>query len=166
MNPIFKRSSVRQFTEEPVSIEAIEQLMRAAMAAPSAGNQQPWEFFIVRDETTRMALSTCSPYAVPVKHAPCVVVVCTRTSDLRFPQDAPYDMSAATENILLEATALDLGACWLGIAPERDRMTAVQVALGMPKTLEPFALVVVGHPVSEPEPKGPSRYDETRVHWV
>lgn len=166
MNPIFKRSSVRQFTEEPVSIEAIEQLMRAAMAAPSAGNQQPWEFFIVRDETTRMALSTCSPYAAPVKHAPCVVVVCTRTSDLRFPQDAPYDMSAATENLLLEATALDLGACWLGIAPERDRMTAVQVALGMPKTLEPFALVVVGHPASEPEPKGPSRYDETRVHWV
>lgn len=166
MNPIFKRCSVRQFSDESIAIESIEQLLRAAMAAPSAGNQQPWEFFIVRDETTRLALAACSPFAGPAKEAPCVIVACTRTHDLRFPQDAPLDMSAAVQNMLLQAAELGLGACWLGIAPERDRMAAVHVALGKPKGVEPFALVATGHPSRPPEPKGAHRYDETRVHWV
>ena len=84
MNAIFKRSSVRQFTDEPVAIDDIERLMRAAMAAPSAGNQQPWEFYIARDETTRMALAATSPSAAPAKLAPCVIAACTRTDGLRF----------------------------------------------------------------------------------
>lgn len=166
MNAIYQRCSVRQFTEESVSIGDIEKLMRAAMAAPSAVNQQPWEFFIARDETTRMALAATSPYGAPAKKAPCVIVACARTEGLRAPQDAPLDMSAAVENILIEAAELGLGAVWLGIAPERERMEAVAVALGSPKGLEPFALIAVGHPEHKPEPKGPSRYDETRVHWI
>ena len=166
MNAIFKRCSVRQFTDEPVSIDDIERLMRAAMAAPSAGNQQPWEFYIARDETTRLALAAASPYAAPAKLAPCVIVACARTEGLRFPPCSPLDMSAAVENILLEAANIGLGAVWLGIAPESDRMAAVEVALGSPKGVEPFALVAVGHAANHPEPKGPTRYDETRVHWI
>ena len=166
MNAIFKRSSVRQFTDEPVAIDDIERLMRAAMAAPSAGNQQPWEFYIARDETTRMALAATSPYAAPAKLAPCVIVACARTGGLRFAPCTPLDMSAAVENILLEAANIGLGAVWLGIAPDPDRMAAVAVALGSPRGVEPFALVAVGHPAHRPEPKGPSRYDETRVHWI
>lgn len=166
MNAIFKRSSVRQFTNEPVGIGDIEKLMRAAMAAPSAANQQPWEFYIARDETTRLALAASSPYATAAKLAPCVIVACQRTEGLRVPQDASYDMSAAIENILIEAANLDLGAVWLGIAPEKARMAAVAVALGSPHGVEPFALIAVGHPERKPEPKGPSRYDETRVHWI
>ena len=129
MNAIFKRSSVRQFTDEPVAIDDIERLMRAAMAAPSAGNQQPWEFYIARDETTRMALAATSPYAAPAKLAPCVIVACARTGGLRFAPCTPLDMSAAVENILLEAANIGLGAVWLGIAPDPDRMAAVAVAL-------------------------------------
>lgn len=166
MNAIFKRCSVRQFTDEPVSIDDIERLMRAAMAAPSAGNQQPWEFFIARDETTRMALAATTPYAAPAKLAPCVIVVCTRTEGLRFPRCTPLDMSAAVENTLLEAANIGLGAVWLGIAPEPDRIAAVKVALGGPREVEPFALVAVGHALNHPEPKGSTRYDETRVHWI
>lgn len=166
MNAIFKRCSVRQFTEEPVSIDDIERLMRAAMAAPSAGNQQPWEFYIARDETTRMALAASSPYAGPAKHAPCVIVACARTEGLRFAPCVPLDMSAAVENLLLEAANIGLGAVWLGIAPERDRMAAAAVALGSPRDTEPFALIAVGHPDHRPDPKGPTRYDETRVHWI
>ena len=153
MNAIFKRSSVRQFTDEPVSIDDIERLMRAAMAAPSAGNQQPWEFYIARDETTRMALAASSPFAGPAKKAPCVIVVCRRDEEgLRFPPCAPFDLSAAVENILLEAANIGLGAVW------------AYVVLGW--GVEPFALVAVGHPQHRPEPKGATRYDETRVHWI
>ena len=166
MNAISQRSSVRQFTDEHVSIDDLEQLMRAAMAAPSAGNQQPWEFFVARDETTRMALAACSPYAAAAKHAPCVIVACQRTEGLRFPSCAPLDMSAAVENILIEAADLGLGACWMALAPEGDRVAAASVALGSPKDVEPFALIAVGHPEHKPEAKGPSRYDETRVHWI
>ena len=166
MNAIYLRSSVRQYTDEPVDIRDIEKLMRAAMAAPSAVNQQPWEFYIARDETTRLALAASNPYGTPAKLAPCVIVACQRTEGLRAPQDAPYDMSASVENILIEAANLGLGAVWLGIAPEKDRMAAVDVALGSPRGVTPFALIAVGHPEHKPEPKGPTRYDETRVHWI
>ena len=166
MNAIYLRSSVRQYTDEPVDIRDIEKLMRAAMAAPSAVNQQPWEFYIARDETTRLALAASSPYGTPAKLAPCVIVACQRTEGLRAPQDASYDMSASVENILIEAANLGLGAVWLGIAPEKDRMAAVDVALGSPGGVTPFALIAVGHPEHKPEPKGPTRYDETRVHWI
>ena len=132
MNAIYLRSSVRQYTDEPVDIRDIEKLMRAAMAAPSAVNQQPWEFYIARDETTRLALAASSPYGTPAKLAPCVIVACQRTEGLRAPKDASYDMSASVENILIEAANLGLGAVWLGIAPEKDRMAAVDVALGSP----------------------------------
>ena len=156
MNAIYLRSSVRQYTDEPVDIRDIEKLMRAAMAAPSAA----------RDETTRLALAASSPYGTPAKLAPCVIVACQRTEGLRAPQDASYDMSASVENILIEAANLGLGAVWLGIAPEKDRMAAVDVALGSPRGVTPFALIAVGHPEHKPEPKGPTRYDETRVHWI
>ena len=124
------------------------------------------EFFIARDETTRMALAATTPYAAPAKLAPCVIAVCTRTEGLRFPRCTPLDMSAAVENILLEAANIGLGAVWLGIAPEPDRIAAVKVALGGPREVEPFALVAVGHALNHPEPKGSTRYDETRVHWI
>ena len=159
MNAIYLRSSVRQYTDEPVDIRDIEKLMRAAMAAPSAVNQQPWEFYIARDETTRLALAASSPYGTPAKLAPGVIVACQRTEGLRAPQDASYDMSASVENILIEAANLGLGAVWLGIAPEKDRMAAVDVALGSPGGVTPFALIAVGHPEH-------TRYDETRVHWI
>ena len=87
MNAIYLRSSVRQYTDEPVDIRDIEKLMRAAMAAPSAVNQQPWEFYIARDETTRLALAASSPYGTPAKLAPCVIVARQRTEGLRAPQD-------------------------------------------------------------------------------
>ena len=122
MNAIYLRSSVRQYTDEPVDIRDIEKLMRAAMAAPSAVNQQPWEFYIARDETTRLALAASSPYGTPAKLAPCVIVARQRTEGLRAPQDASYDMSASVENILIEAANLGLSAVWLGIAPEKQTM--------------------------------------------
>ena len=164
-NAIFGRASVRSYGDEPVTDEQVERLLRAAMAAPSAGNQQPWCFYAVRDAALRAQLAAASPYAKAAALAPVVVVACSRPATARFPQNVPQDMGAAVENLLLTAVDEGLGAVWLGIAPEPDRMAGVARALALPADLEPFALVAVGHPAGEPQPKGAARYDVSRVQW-
>lgn len=109
MNAIFHRTSVRQFQNKPVEEEKIEQILRAAMAAPSAGNQQPWEFYVITNPKTIQTLSQCSVYAGCAANAPVVLVPCLRTEGLIFPQMGEIDMAIATENILLEITELGLG---------------------------------------------------------
>ena len=162
---IYGRASVRAFTDEPPADDRIERLLRAAMAAPSAGNQQPWAFVVVRDAGLRARLAAASPYAGPAEKAPVVVVVCTRPAEARFPGNAPQDAAAATENLLLAAVDEGLGAVWLGIAPEEDRMAAVAAALDLPADTQPFALVAVGFPAAAPAPRGAERFDPERVQW-
>ena len=166
MNAIDERASVRQYTDEPVTDEEVRAILRAAMAAPSAGNQQPWEFYVVRDAQKREALAACSPYAKPCGRAPLVLAFCQRGDDkLRWPFMAVQDMSACVENALIEIADLGLGAVWMGIAPLEDRMQATREVLGVPEGLETFALVAVGHPAEPVEAKGPGRYEEVRIHW-
>ncbi len=165
-DPIFSRTSIRKFTDEPISDEQIEQLMKAGMAAPSAGNQQPWEFFLTRDADVKQRLSECSPYAKPAANADVALVVCQRSGDLRFAECATQDMSACVENILLEADALGLGAVWLGIYPVSERMEAVANLIECGSNLTPFALVAIGHPAESFEPRSANRFDMSRVHWI
>lgn len=166
-DPIFTRTSIRKFTDEPVSDADIEQLMRAAMAAPSAGNQQSWEFVLTRDAALKGALAECSPYAKPAAGADVVIVPCMRTSgEARFPEYAPVDLSICCENILIEAAVLGLGAVWLGIYPEQERMDAVAERIAIPAGCEPFALIAVGHPAEEVPPRSAKRFDPERIHWV
>lgn len=164
MNAIEQRASVRQYTDEPVTDEEVRAILRAAMAAPSAGNQQPWEFYVVRDAGRREALAACSPYAKPCLRAPLVLAFCQR-KDVRWPSMVAQDMGACVENALLEVTELGLGAVWMGIYPEEDRVRATGEALALPDGLETFALVAVGHPDKPVVAQGPSRYDEGRIHW-
>lgn len=103
MNEIFARRSIRKFLPTMVEDEKIEQLLRAAMAAPSAGNQQPWEFYVVRDKRVIQDLSQCSPYAGCANGAALAIVVCSRDEHMRFPAFTTLDLSAAVENILIEA---------------------------------------------------------------
>ncbi len=117
---IFKRASVRRFTDDPMTDDEVRALLRAGMAAPSGGNQQPWEFYVVRDRATLQLLSEASPYAKPAAGAACAIVPCMRTEGLRFPEIAVQDMGACVENILLEAVDLGFGAVWMGIAPSRS----------------------------------------------
>ncbi|MCD8020679.1 MAG: nitroreductase family protein [Clostridiales bacterium] len=163
MNSIFHRTSIRAYTDQPVEDTKITKLLQAAMAAPSAGNQQPWEFYVVKDSTMKAQLSACSPYAGCAANAPVVIVPCYRKEAI-FPENVSMDLSAATENILLAADAQDLGAVWLGIAPLEDRMSKVRKVLNLPTGLEAFALIPVGYPVKV----GPQqdRYDESRVHYM
>lgn len=164
MNAINERASVRQYTSDPVSDDQVRDILRAAMAAPSAGNQQPWEVWVVRDESKRAELAASSPYAKPCLGAPLVLVFCQR-SEVKFPFMVEQDMGACVENALLRITELGLGAVWMGIYPLDDRVAAVRDALAIPSGLDPFALVSVGYPAGTVTAKGPERYDESRVHW-
>lgn len=163
MNAIFRRVSVRKFQDRPVTEEQVERLLRAAMAAPSATNQQPWEFYVVRDRGLLERLAGCHAYSMCAKNAALAVVPCFR-KDTAHPEYAQIDLSAATENLLLEAVELGLGAVWLGIAPIRERMDAVRDILGLPEHLEAFAVVPVGYP--EREKPRQDRYDPARVHLL
>ena len=164
MNEIFKRVSIRKYEDKPVEQEKVEKVLRAAMAAPSAGNQQPWEFYVVTDKEKITALSKCSPYAGCAAGAPVVLVPCYRTEGLMFPDIAQIDLSIATENVLLEITALGLGGVWLAVTPVEDRVEKVAEVLETPSNLIPFAMVPFGYP-AEARPQE-DRYDVSRVHYV
>lgn len=163
---IFTRVSIRDFTDEPVSDEQVERLMKAAMAAPSAGNQQPWEFVLTRDQKVKDALAECSPYAHPVAKGDIAIILCISGGEKRFEGCVPLDMSACAENILIEAQTLGLGAVWMGVYPEQDRIDAVAKVIGTDDGCTPFALIAVGHPKEMLEPRSAKRLDMSRVHWV
>jgi nitroreductase len=162
MSAIFKRTSVRKFENKEVEGSKIDLLLKAAMAAPSAANQQPWEFFVVKKKDTLSALAKCSPYGGCIADAAIAIVPVYRKETM-LPEFAEIDLSIATENILLEATELDLGAVWIGIAPLKDRMDNVCKALNIPDHLVPFAIVPIGYPAGEA--KQQNRFDAERVHF-
>jgi len=164
MNEIFKRVSIRKYEDRPVEQEKVEKILRAAMAAPSAGNQQPWEFYVVTDKEKIKSLSECSPYAGCAAGAPVVLVPCYCTEGLMFPGLAQIDLAIASENALLEITAHDLGGVWLAVTPEQERVDKVAKVLGTPDSLVPFALIPFGYP-AEGRPQQ-DRYDESRIHYV
>ena len=162
MNTIFKRTSIRSYLPKPVEPEKIQWLLKAAMAAPSAGNQQPWEYYVVENPATLQKLSECSPYASCLKNAPLAIVACSRKNIL-MPDYADIDMSASVENLLLEAVELGLGAVWLGIAPLKDRMDQVAKILNVPESLNVFAIISCGYPAEEKQQE--NRFDENRIHY-
>ena len=163
MDTIFTRTSIRQFEERAVEQEKIDRLLKAAFAAPSAGNQQPWEFYIVTNKDKLSALAKTSPYATPAQNAPAALVICSR-KELLMPEYADIDCAIATENVLLELEALELGGVMLGISPHEDRMEAVRKVLELPETLVAFTIIPFGYPKKKQPQK--DRYDESRVHYV
>lgn len=163
MDTIFHRTSIRKYVDQKVEEDKIIEILRAAMAAPSAGNQQPWEFYVVKGKDKLQQLAGTSPYAKCTANASIAFVICYR-KDCNMPEYAQIDASAATENMLLKVDELGLGAVWLGIAPLQDRMNAVRKVLDIPEQLEVFAIVPCGYPGEEK--KQQNRYEENRVHYV
>lgn len=163
MTGIFHRVSIRKYQSKEVEQEKIEMMLRAAMAAPSAGNQQPWEYYVVRDRQKLERLAASSPYAGHAKEAPLAFVACYR-KHCRMPEYAQIDLSASVENLLLEADALGLGAVWLGIAPLEERMERVAEILELPESLAAFAIISCGYPAEERAQQ--NRYETDRVHYL
>lgn len=157
---IFSRRSIRKYTPDPVSEEDIKTLLEAAMAAPSASNRKPWHLVVVTERETLDKLADSHRYGKMLHDAPLCVAVCgdTSTSERFWVQDC----SAAAENLLLAATALGLGAVWLGVHPSEERVSDVREILGIPEGVTPLNLVSIGHPAEEKEPR--TQYDEDRVH--
>ena len=162
MKEIFERVSIRRYTDQPVEEEKILAILRAAMAAPSAGNQQPWEFFVIRDRAMLEALSQVTPYSGCTKRAP-VAIVSAYREKLWAPSYAQIDMSIAMENLWLACGEQGLGGVWLGIAPVEDRMKAVEEIVGIPEGLRAFAIFPLGYPAESR--KQQDRFDESRIHY-
>lgn len=156
LNNILTRTSVRSYTKQPIEKEKVEQLLRAAMAAPTAANKQPWTFVVVDDRATLDSLAANLPHAQMALKATLGIVVCGDMNKTLEGEGREYwtqDVSAATENLLLAAHAMGLGAVWTGIYPISDRVAAVQKLLGLPENIIPHNLTIVGYPDAPNTPK-------------
>ena len=160
---ILSRTSVREYQDIPVEAEKVQRLLQAAMAAPSARNQQPWEFAVITDPQMREALGSVTPYTKPALSAPLLIVPLSRTQGLTAPDFWQQDMAAATENLLVEAVALGLGTVWMGIAPNEDRMEAVAEIIGLPEGIRPFCIIAAGYPKGPVTPK--DKFQQSRIHY-
>lgn len=143
-----ERTSIRHYTREDVGEDMIRQLLEAAISAPSAGNLQPWHFYVVRNGILKAKLSECANQS-HIKSAPVAIVVCAEParSAARYAERgaeiyALQDTAAATENILLCATMLGLGACWCGAFDE----DMVSYVMSLPAGRRPVAIISLGHP--------------------
>lgn len=162
LKAIFTRRSVRQYTNEPVSDQAIETILRAAMQSPSAVNLQPWHFVVIDDHMLLDRIPNFHPYSSFLREAPAAIVVC---GDLeRDSLDASYwvqGCSAATQNLLLAAHAIGLGAVWLGVYPRKERIEGLRLLLQLPDNLVPLNIVSLGHPAESPAQS--DRFDPSHV---
>ena len=167
MEVIFHRSSVRAYTDEPVSEEDVTAILKAGMAAPSALNYQPWSFVVVRDRETMQRIGEKVGRPGLVGKAPLLIVVCGKTTWERGGETIPnpfwqQDCSAVTQNILLAVDYFGLGAVWNGCYPGEDRAALVKSVLGLPEDVEALSVIIVGHPDGEPAPK--DKWDPERIH--
>ena len=153
---IMTRTSIRSFTDRQVSADTIEMLLRAGMAAPTAVNKQPWHFVVINDRAVMDELGGNGRQSQMWKESPLAIVVCgDMDKALEGPAQAFWvqDCSAATENILLAAHALGLGAVWTGCYPMEERMANVSQVLNLPETVIPLCVIVMGYPNENPDPK-------------
>ena len=160
---IFNRRSIREYDERVVEDEKVKSLLKAGEVAPSACNQRPWEFYVVTKKTILEELARCSPFAKCVRKAPLAIVPCYKNTNMRASECVEYDLCAAVENILLEATFLGLGAVWLGIAPIELRMERVRNVLAIPQYLNAFAIISIGYPKKIVHRH--DSFDETIIHY-
>jgi len=160
IEPILARRSIRKYTGEPVSEDAIRAMLEAGMAAPSGRNLKPWHFVVVTDRAKLDRLGDAKKSWGMLAEAPLAIAVCgdPRISEKYWDQDAV----AALENILLAASMMGLGAVWLGCHPNPDRLEVVRDTLGVPEPVVPIALLSVGHPAEKKEPR--TQFDAERVH--
>lgn len=164
MEMIYKRRSIRRYTDQKVEKEKLELLLKAAMAAPSASNNQPWEFVVVMDEETMRQLREGLEYGN--YNAPCAIIVCGNPEVGKAPRSERFwvqDCSAATENILIVAAGLGLGTVWIAGYPKEKQVATLRSILGLPEYVTPLCTIYVGYPAEEKEPR--TQYDPVRVHW-
>jgi len=162
LQAMLTRRSIRRYTDDPVPPDQVDRLLAAAMAAPSAGNQQPWHFVVIRERALLDAIPKFHPHSGMLREAPLALLVCGDLSLEKYEGYWIQDCSAATENLLLAAHAEGLGAVWLGLHPRPERVQGMRELLGLPESVIPLALIALGHPAEAKDPA--SRFDPSRVH--
>lgn len=156
LDNIATRTSIRDYEARPVEKEKVEKMLRAAMAAPTAMNKQPWHFVVVGQRSVLDSLAGANPYSKMLLKAPLAIVVCGDMDKVIEGGGRDFwiqDASAATENLLLAAHAMGLGAVWTGAYPSEERSKAISATLSLPDNLVPLNMIVIGYPAEHPQPK-------------
>jgi len=151
MEAIFARRSIRKYLPDPVEEGTVTQLLRAAMSAPTATGQA-YDFIVARDRSVLSRIRSFHPHAEMLAQAPLGIVVCGAPEREALPGRWIMDCSAAAENILLAAHAMNFGACWVGIYPVQERMEGVRELFGIPSRVVPLCVVAVGRPGEKKSP--------------
>jgi nitroreductase len=163
LESILSRRSIRKFKNTPVCEKDIEDILKAAMAAPSAGNSQCWEFIIINNRIILDEIPKIHPHAQMILESPIAILVCADVSREKYPERWLLDCSAATQNILLAVHEKGLGAVWVGIHPDKERIKGITKLFNLPDNIKPFSLIPIGYPN---ETKPPSnRFDKNKIHY-
>lgn len=163
MKNILTRRSIRKFTEQSITDEQLQELLRAAMSAPTGRNARPWHFIVVRKREILDGMRACAANTAVLAGAPAAIVVCGDLEKELVPGLWVQDCSAATENLLLAAHASGLGGVWLSIYPNDEKITKLRAYLGLPEHVIPLAVVAVGYPAEEKP--ATDRYDPQCIHY-
>ena len=162
LEAIHTRRSIRDYQDKPVSAELVEEIIGAAMMAPSAGNVRPWQFIVLDDPEVLARIPAIHPHGAMAEKAPVSIMVCGDLSLEKYPGNWIADCSAATQNLLLAAHARGLGAVWTGLYPEQDRIEGFRALLGLPEQVVPLVLVPMGYPIN---PGGrQDRFEPAKIH--
>lgn len=163
MDAILTRRSIRKYTKEPVPTNIIKELLEAAMCAPSADNEQPWQFIVINDRRILDEIPNVHPYSNMLRQASVAILVCGDKTLSKGKDFWVQDCAAATENILIDVQEKSLGAVWLGIYPNEEVVKSIQKLLELPSNIIPFSLIPVGYPDEKKAQE--NRYNVSRVHY-
>lgn len=166
LESIMTRTSIRRYTDQPVEKETVEKLLRAGMAAPTAVNRQPWHFVAITSREKLDELAGTARNGGMLRQAPLAIVVCGDMDKAMTGKGQAFwiqDCSAATENILLAAHALGLGAVWTGVYPMDERVAEVSKVLSLPQNIVPLCTIIIGYPAEQPKPK--DKWKPENVTW-
>ena len=160
------RRSIRSYSNKEVKDEHITEILKAAMQAPSARCQMPWEFLVCKDKQKLIKCAEEFPNSKMAKEASFIIVFMTNKSNLKTPQMYPQDLSSAVTLSLIKARELNIGSCWCGVYPHEDRINTVRRVFNVyEEYLEPFAVITFGYPNSDEEFKYIDRFDAKKVHY-
>ncbi|HNX23687.1 MAG TPA: nitroreductase family protein [Spirochaetota bacterium] len=162
MKSIYARRSIRKYTDRDVEDSVIREIIKAGMNAPSAGNEQPWHFIIIRDRDTLIKINRVHPYSQMLLHVKTAVLICGDLSLEKHEGFWSQDCAAAVQNMLLMINYKGLGSVWLGVYPLKDRVDGIKKIFNLPENIIPFAVLPIGYP-DESKPEN-NKFDESKIH--
>ncbi len=164
MNSIFERRSIRRFIKKQIPEDILRSVLEAGMYAPSAGNEQPWEFMVIRSRKLLEQLCSAHPHAKALLSCDTAVVVCGDLSQQKYSvQYWVLDCALAGQNIMLQAQEFGVGSVWLGVYPCEYRTENIAHILGLPQGIIPLCIIALGYPAETAEK--PDRYQKEKIHW-